>query len=45
LAAYLDNVKEAVAPTVTTDADNIEGNTIDLASALDGSVVDVYLIV
>lgn len=44
-AAYLDNVKETTAPTVTTDADEIEKNTIDLHSALDGSVVDVYLIV
>lgn len=45
LAAYLDNVREDTAPTVATDEDNIEGNTVDLESALDGSAVDVYLIV
>ena len=44
-AAYLDNVKEANAPTVVTDVDELEKNTIDLHSALDGTVVDIYLIV
>lgn len=39
------NVLEATDPAVTTDKDNIEGNTIDLESALGGSVVDIYLIV
>ncbi|SFR15267.1 hypothetical protein [Desulfoscipio geothermicus] len=45
LAAYLGGVKEGTAPTVTTSATNLESNTIDLNSALDGSQVDVYLIV
>jgi hypothetical protein len=45
LRTYLDNVLEATDPAVTTDKDNIEGNTIDLESALGGSVVDIYLIV
>lgn len=45
LATYLDNTKEATAPTVTVDADAIENNTIDLNSALSGKVVDVYFIV
>lgn len=44
-AAYLDNVKEAVAPTVAVSATDIESNTIDLNSALAGTVVDAYLIV
>jgi len=45
LLAALDNTREATAPTVATDADEIEKNTIDLNSALDGSQVDVYLMV
>ena len=45
LYAYLDNVREATAPTVTTSATAIESNTIDLNTALSGKVVDVYLIV
>jgi hypothetical protein len=45
LAAYLDNAKEATAPTVTVSASDIESNTIDLNSALASKVVDVYLIV
>jgi hypothetical protein len=42
---YLNNVKEASAATVTTSATALENNTIDLVSALNGSVVDIYLIV
>lgn len=45
LAVYLDNTKEANAATVTVSATAIESNTIDLHSALDGSAVDIYLIV
>lgn len=45
LAAYFDSVKEGTAPTVTTSPTAIEGNTIDLSSALNSKVVDVYLIV
>jgi hypothetical protein len=42
---FLDNTVESTDPTVAVDADAVQGNTIDLNSALDGSVVDVYLIV
>lgn len=45
LFAFLNNVKEATAPTVTTSATAIELNTITLNSALNGSVVDAYFIV
>ena len=45
LAAYLNNVKEATAPTVTTSATALESNTIDLDSALDSKVVNAYLMV
>lgn len=43
--AFKDNVKEANAPTVTVSATAIESNTIDLDSALNSKIVDVYLIV
>lgn len=42
---YLNNTKETTAATVTTSATALENNTIDLASALNGSVVDIYLVV
>lgn len=45
LAAYKDNAKEGTAPTVTTDVDEVEKNTVDLDSALNSKVVDVYLMV
>lgn len=46
LAAFLNNVREAAAPTVTFDPVNIENNTVLLGSALaDGQPVDVYLMV
>jgi hypothetical protein len=45
LEAYLNNVKQAVAPTVTVSATALESNTVDLATALNGNAVDVYLIV
>jgi len=45
LGAYLDNAKEGTAPAVTVSATAIESNTIDLASALAGKVVDVDVIV
>jgi hypothetical protein len=45
LNAYLDNAKEGTAPTVTVSATAIESNTVDLNSALNGKVVDIYLIV
>jgi len=43
--AFLNNVKEGTTPTVTVSTTAIESNTIDLNSALDGHVVDVYLYV
>jgi hypothetical protein len=45
LKTYLNNVLEGTAPTVTTDVDEIEKNTVDLNSSLNSSVVDVYLMV
>lgn len=45
LAAYLDNTKEGTAATVAVSATAVESNTIDLNSALDGKVVDAYLMV
>lgn len=44
LVAYLNNVKESTAPTVTAAADHIENNTVDLNSTLNGTVVDIYFI-
>jgi len=45
LAACLDNVRETTAPTVTVDSDDVENNTVDLDSALNGKQVDIYLAV
>jgi hypothetical protein len=45
LLAYLDNAKEATAPTVAVDSAILENNTIKLNSTLAGKVVDAYLIV
>ena len=45
LAAYLGGTKETNAPSVSVDADDLENNTIDLHSDLDGTAVDIYLIV
>lgn len=45
LAAYLDNTKEGTAPTVAVSSTAIDGNTVDLDSALSGKNVDVYLMV
>lgn len=45
LKTYLNNTLEGTAPTVAVSAAAIESNTIDLNSALDGHVVDAYLIV
>ncbi len=42
---YLNDVEEVTAPTVVADSDEIEKNTIDLNSALDGTQVDIYLYV
>ncbi len=45
LKTFLNNVLEATAPTVTVSPTAFETNTVDLNSALDGHVVDIYLIV
>lgn len=45
LAAALNNVREATAPTVAVSDTVIAGNTVDLNSALDGSRVDAWLLV
>ena len=45
LAAYVNNAKEGTTPTVAVSATAVESNTIDLNTALDGHVVDAYLIV
>jgi hypothetical protein len=45
LATYHDNAKEGTAPTVAVSDTAIESNTIDLNTALNGKVVDAYLIV
>lgn len=45
LGTYLNKVKEVTAPTLVTDASNIESNTLTLNSALDGNDVDVFLVV
>lgn len=45
LNAYLGNTKEGTAPTVTVSTTAIEGNTVDLNSALNETIVDVYLMV
>ena len=42
---FLNNTREATEPTVTVSATALESNTIDLNSALDGTSVDVYLVV
>lgn len=45
LKAYRNSGLEASAPTVTVDADDLEKNTIELSSALNGTNVDVIIIV
>lgn len=45
IATYHDTTLEATAATVAADADNLEKNTVALDTALDGSQVDVYLVV
>jgi hypothetical protein len=42
-AVYFDNAKESTAPTVTVSSEAIESNTVVLATALSGKVVDIYL--
>jgi hypothetical protein len=45
ISAYLGNAREATVPTVAVSSTAIESNTISLNSALNGSVVDAYLMV
>lgn len=45
LKSYLNNTLEGTNPTVTTSETNIEDNTLKLNSSLDGTAVDIYLIV
>ncbi len=45
LFAFLNKVLEGTAPTVVVDSDELEKNTVDLNSALNGSAVDVYYLV
>lgn len=39
-----DGVIETTAPAVVVDDDELEKNTIDLHSAMNGSVIDIYLV-
>jgi hypothetical protein len=45
LMAFLADVKEGTLPTVVVDADEVEKNTVDLNSALDGTRVDIYYVI
>jgi len=45
VAAAINSVREATAPAVVRDADEIEKNTIDLSTNLAGTAVDVWLVV
>jgi hypothetical protein len=44
LRALDDGVVETTAPAVVFDADEIEKNTIDLHSAMDGSVIEIIVL-
>jgi hypothetical protein len=43
--AYNNNVLESSAPTVTVDAVNLCNNTVTLASAIAGNVIDIYVVI
>jgi hypothetical protein len=43
LGATVDGVRETTFPTVVFDADEIEKNTVDLNTALNGQVVKIFL--
>jgi len=45
ISAYRNNVREGTLPTVTTSATALENNVFTLNSALNGTKVDVYLVV
>jgi len=42
VAASLGNTRESTAPTVAASASALESNTVDLNSALNSTIVDVY---
>jgi len=42
---FLGNTRESTEPTVAVSATAMESNTIDLSSALNGTIVDSYLLV
>lgn len=44
LLAALGGTREGTAPTVVADADEIEKNTVDPSSALNGTALDIYYI-
>lgn len=44
LFAFLGGTKESTAPTVTVSTTEIDGNTVKLASSLNGTAVDVYFL-
>lgn len=43
--AFRNGVRESTHPTVAVDADNIENNTAQMNSALNGTDIDIYLMV
>jgi hypothetical protein len=43
-SAFLNNIIESTAPTVTINSANIENDTITLNSTLNGNQVDIYLL-
>lgn len=45
IAAYLGATREGALPTIVVDSDEIEKNTFDLSSALNGSTVDLYFLI
>lgn len=44
-AAFLNNAKEGTDPLVTVDSNNIESNTVELINKLNGTQVDLYVMV
>lgn len=45
LQSFLNNVREATAPTVAFNATNLENNTIKLNSTLNGTLVESHIVV
>ena len=44
LKSYFDNIEESTPPTVVVSSTTLENNTIDLNSALNSKVIDIYFI-